>query len=341
MTTILSRSARFLRELRRRRVIRNVLGYAALSLVLIEAGGNILPTLGFGEDPVRLIIWACLAGLPVVIVLSWIYDITEGRVVRTPNRTGEGGGTALEAPRYDRRHLVVLPFEDLSGDDVRYFADGIADDLTTVLARVGDLRVISQTSARTYRGGERPTRTIAHELQVGSVVEGTVRRAEGRVRIGVRLIDAAADRPVWSESYDRDLEDVLALQAEVAEHIAASLQAELREGTRTRLARIPTAHVAAYDAYLQGRFSWAGRTEEGLVASVGHLERALDLDPEFALAHAALAESAITLALYGLREPADVVPRARAAARRGQGRAPGPGEPRAPHADVGESQEWE
>lgn len=342
MTNLLARSARFFRELRRRRVIRNVLGYAALSLLLIEAGNNILPPLGFSEDGVRFIIWGCFAGLPVVVALSWVYDITEGKVVRTAREDAiRGRADADDVPRYDRRHLVVLPFEDLSGDDARYFADGIADDLTTVLARIADLRVISQTSARTYRGGDRPTRTIAHELRVGSVVEGTVRRAGERVRIGVRLIDAQADRPVWSESYDRDLEDVLALQAEVAEHIASSLEAELQSGTRTRLARVPTADVGAYDAYLQGRFHWAGRTEDGLEASLEHLERALALDPEFALAFAALAESAITLALYGLRDPGEVLPRARSAARRALDLDPGNGEARASLACVRAIHEWD
>jgi TolB-like protein/Tfp pilus assembly protein PilF len=357
MYDLIPRTVRFIRELRRRRVIRNTLAYLALSLVIIEAGGNVLPPLGFPETSVRLVILACVAGFPLVVALSWIYDIAEGRLVRTESEEPRGaeaspggGGTGVAArsgagtmhrTRHDRRRVVVLPFQNLSRGEDTYLSDGIVDDLTATLAAIPSLRVTSRTSARVYGGRGLTTVEIGQELGVGSVLEGTVRRSGERVRIVTRLVDAFEDRPVWAETYDRELEDILAVQSDVARHIAEALEAELSDRSRDRLARVPTVDTTAYDAYLKGRFLWGQRTEGGLEASLDHLRAAVAADPDFALAHAALADSLLTLGLYGIREPAGVMPRARDAARSALELDPGNGEARAALACVRAIWEWD
>src|SRR6266853_5273233 len=163
------------------------------------------------------------------------------------------------------RSLAVLPLENLSHDpEQEYFAEGLTEALITTLAKIGELRVVSRTSAMHYRGVRRPLREIAQELGVDAVVEGTVLRAGGRVRITAQLIDAAKETHLWAESYERDLRDVLALQSEVAQAIAREIRVKLTPVDQARFAEARPVDPEAYEAYLKGLYHWNKRNKEDL-----------------------------------------------------------------------------
>jgi len=191
------------------------------------------------------------------------------------------------------RSLVVLPLQNLSGDPAQdYFADGMTDELTTDLAQFGSLRVISRTSAMHYKGANKTAPEIGRELGVNALIEGTVERAEDRVRIRVQLIDSASDRHLWARSYDRELRDVLRLQSTVAHDIAEEIQGKVMspqlESASTR------EHVVrpeAYEDYLKGRYFWNKRTPEALARSIDYFGQAISKDPDFAAAYAGLADT--------------------------------------------------
>jgi TolB-like protein/Tfp pilus assembly protein PilF len=233
------------------------------------------------------------------------------------------------AARESIRSLAVLPLANLSGDPTEdYFSDGMTDALLTNLAAVPGLRVISRQSVMRYKGSTKPLPEIARELGVEGVVEGSVVRAGGRVRITAQLIHAATDRHLWARSYERPLEDVLALQAELARAIAE----EVRITVAARPGGASPAHPvkpAAYDAYLLGRHQWNQRTEESLDKALGYFQRAVDEDPGFALAHAGLALAYGPRQVFGYVPPGTGLSEQKAAALRALELDPGVGEARA------------
>jgi eukaryotic-like serine/threonine-protein kinase len=212
--------------------------------------------------------------------------------------------------------IAVLPFENLSGDPEQdFFADGLTDALITILGRFGSLHVKSRTSVVGYRGTSKPVAAIARELGVDLLVEATWLPIDDRVRISAKLIDAATDRQLWADSYERRLEDVLGLQAEVAGEIARAIQGRLSPADRARLAAEGrSVDPAAYEAYLRGRHLWRQWRTEAAWLSLEQHESAVALDPSFAPAWAGVAEALWLLAFFGQLPPADAFPRAREAA---------------------------
>src|SRR5215469_6591043 len=212
------------------------------------------------------------------------------------------------------RSLAVLPLENLTGDVAQeYFVDGMTDALITRLAQVGALRVISRTSAMHYKGTRKKLPEIARELNVDAVVEGSVFRSGSDVRITAQLVYAPSDRHMWANQYERNLTDILLLQAEVASAIANEVQVRLTPQERRRLAEARPVNPEAYQAYLRGRLHWNKRTEEGMKKGLELFEQALDKDPSYALSHAGTAECYNMMGYWGVAAPHDVSPRAKAA----------------------------
>ncbi len=334
----------FLAELKRRRVGRVLLLYVATSFAVIEAADIVLGALSQPDWMLRALLAAVALGLPVALVLAWMFDIDvdiggaelskaeaaePGRVSSEPGRIPSEAGHVSSAPAtrwvspasliaaaaliifgamagsilgpligggegVDAQSIAVLPLQNLSPDpDNQYFADGIHEDILTHLAKIDDLKVISRTSVLEYRDVERNIPEIAAELGVASVLEGSVRRDQDRVRITVQLIDAATDEHLWAETYDRTLEDVFAIQEEIARHIAASLEAVLSPQEESSLSEEPTENLEAYEEYLRGS-EVLTRAEQGLDPrllgqSVEALDAAVRLDPSFDIAWADLA----------------------------------------------------
>jgi TolB-like protein/lipoprotein NlpI len=211
--------------------------------------------------------------------------------------------------------IVVLPLENLSGDpDQEFFADGMTEELISSLAQFQALRVISRTSAMRYKRTQKTLREIGNELNVDAVVEGTVRRHGGRVRITAQLIDVATDRHLWAKNYERDLQDVLALQGEVAQAIAGEIQVKVTPQEEARLAKAHAVNPEAYEAYLRGRQHWNRRTAESLLQSLEYFRTAVEMDPEWATAHVGLADAYNVIGFYGALPPGDSFPKGRAAA---------------------------
>src|SRR5437868_8604475 len=205
----------------------------------------------------------------------------------------------IECEALRMRSLAVLPLENLSHDPQQeYFADGLTEALITTLAKIGELRVVSRTSAMLYKCVRKPLSEIAKELEVDTIVEGTVLRVGHRVRITAQLIDAAKESHLWAESYERHLRDVLHLQAEVAEAIAKQVQVKLTPQERAQLAQTPPVNPEAYEAYLKGRYHWLRRSGEELPKAVQYFEQAIATDPTYAAAYAGLADSLSGLGVY-------------------------------------------
>ena len=220
---------------------------------------------------------------------------------------------ALATPAGPRPPSVaVLPFLNLSADpENEYFADGITEDVIAHLSKIRALKVISRTSVMAFKQREQSLREIGARLEVGTLLEGSVRRAGDRVRIVAQLIDAESDRHLWAETYDRRLTDVFAIQTDVALQIAAALKAELSPDEKSRLHQEPTSDLQAYQLYLQGRHCYLRYTAEGSRRGIEYFEQAVAKDPNYALAYAALAMVYTELAETGSLRPGEAYARAR------------------------------
>jgi TolB-like protein/DNA-binding winged helix-turn-helix (wHTH) protein/Flp pilus assembly protein TadD len=215
------------------------------------------------------------------------------------------------------RSLAVLPMESLSSDASQdYFADGMTDELISDLGQINALRVISRTSVMTYKHVRKPLPLIARELNVDAVVEGTVLRSGNKVRITAQLIEASSDKHLWSQSYEGELRDALALQNRVAKAIADQIQINLNPQEQAALKNVKVVNPQAYESYLKGRYFWNKRTADGLKAALTYFNQAIDQDPKYAPAYSGLADTYALLAdwEYGVMTPKEALPKARAAA---------------------------
>src|SRR5712664_1548875 len=213
--------------------------------------------------------------------------------------------------------LVVLPFENLSADkDQAYFADGMTDELIAHLAKIRTLRVISRTSSMEYKGTHKTLSQIARDLNVDAVVEGTVLRSGNQVRITAELVQTATDRHLWAETYESQLGDVLGLQSRVASAIVNEIRVNLTPEEKHRLASSRPVSGESYEDYLEGRYYWNKRSQEGLTKAIEYFQLAIEKDPNYALAYAGLADcySIIGSAIVGTVPSQDVAPKAKDAA---------------------------
>jgi TolB-like protein/Tfp pilus assembly protein PilF len=193
--------------------------------------------------------------------------------------------------------LAVLPLENLSGDNEQeYFADGMTDALTTDLAQISSLRVISRTSAMHFKGSKETLPQIGRDLQVDAVVEGAVTRGEKRVRVTAQLVEASSDHHLWAKTYERDLKDVLALQDEIAQDIAEQIRVKLTPTEHSLLMQVHAVDPEAYDAYLRGLY-WATKKKGGRKA-LEYYQKAIAKDPSYALGYASVAEAFAVLATF-------------------------------------------
>jgi TolB-like protein/Tfp pilus assembly protein PilF len=239
------------------------------------------------------------------------------------------------------RSLAVLPLANLTGDAAQeYFADGMTDALITNLASLPALRVISRQSVMRYKGSTKPLPEIARELGVEGVVQGSVVRSGGRVRISAQLVHAPSDRHLWAHSYERGLEDVLTLQGELSRAIAEEVRLTVGTKESQRFTPERTVKPEAYDAYLLGRHHWNLRTEQSLDKALSYFKTAIAADPDFALAHAGLALAYGPRLAYGYVPPGHGLVEQKTAALRALEMDPGLGEARAALGSV-RTQEWD
>lgn len=224
---------------------------------------------------------------------------------------------AIAAPTtLELRRIAVLPFADMSpGREFDYLCDGLAEEIINALMRVPGLRVAARTSAFRFKGAAEDIRTVGHALNASAVLEGSVRTASNRLRVATQLISTEDGYQLWSERFDRTMDDLFAVQDEIARAVASALRVTLSSGASRNLVAGRTDDTEAYTLFLKGRHFWSKRTEDALHKSVGCFQAAIDRDPLFGRAHAGLAETYVTLGLYGAADPNDAMPRARAEAQ--------------------------
>ena len=215
-------------------------------------------------------------------------------------------------PAASSHRVAILPLTNISPDpNDEYFSDGMTEELISAVSKVGELRVISRTSVMKYKGAGKTVGEIARELNVGAVLEGSVRKAGARLRITMQLIDVKSDEHLWSQSYDRNLDDVFAIQSDIAERVAEALEVHLLAKERQRIEKKATESIEAYTLYLKGLHYRSEKTEEGLKKAIRYFEEALLKDSRFALAYQGMADCYAQLAEDGLLPPNEGFPKAR------------------------------
>jgi TolB-like protein/Flp pilus assembly protein TadD len=215
------------------------------------------------------------------------------------------------------KSIAVLPFDNLSRDpDNAFFAEGIQDEILARLAKISDLKVISRTSTQHYKSSPDNLPEIARQLGVSNLLEGSVQRANDRVRVTVQLINAENDTHLWAETYDRNLTDIFAVESEIAKAVADTLRAKLTGSEQNAIATRPTENTEAYQLYLKGRYFWNKRNAGDFKTAIGYFQQAIDKDPGFALAYAGLADTYVLMSGFAAASPKDSLPKAKAAAQK-------------------------
>jgi TolB-like protein/Tfp pilus assembly protein PilF len=218
-------------------------------------------------------------------------------------------GADHSAAELDKGRIVVLPLANISANQKdEFFADGMTDELIGTLSKIRGLKVVARTSAMRYKGERKTAGEIGRELRVASLLEGSVRRDGNYVRISLQLVDASTEEQLWSDKYDREMQNVFGLQSEIAQQVAKALEVQLRGAEALAIGKAQTMDTGAYTLYLRGRFHWNTRSEDGLNKAVKCFEEAIARDPEYALAHVGLADCYAMLGLYGYRRPHTVYP---------------------------------
>ncbi|MBT8136298.1 MAG: tetratricopeptide repeat protein [Gammaproteobacteria bacterium] len=332
---------RLISELRRRNVLRMAALYVLSSWAVMQVAevliglGNLPQWLGAATLAVLAI------GFPIALLFSWFYEITpEGIALEKDVPDGDSithvTGRRLDFMviavliavlvlfAYDKwgrsgppeHSVAVLPFENLSADSSQdYLSDGLAEELLNRLAQIPELRVTSRTSAFSFKGQSVDLRTVADRLQVANILEGSVRLSTDNVRVSAQLIDAKSDSQKWSQTYDRRMTDVLDIQSDIAQSVAAQIAPMLSEASQKRVATSPTENVEAFDFYLRGREYLRRPAEIATLASAARLfNAAIELDPGFAQGHAGLCET--HLENYIFSRNADYFEKARTACLR-------------------------
>ena len=316
----------FFTELKRRNVYKVAVAYIVAGWALSQGIAQVFPVFDVPIWAIRLLVLLIIVGLPVALVLAWMFEITPEGLKRTETADAAGQqsksrtwiyvaliGAAISVMlfflgRYTApiqraaagaagKSIAVLPFANLSEDKANaYFAEGIQEEILTRLAKIADLKVISRTSTQRYQSKPGNLSEIAKQLGVANILEGSVQKAGDTVRVSVNLIQAASDSHLWADTYDRKLTDILGVESEIAKRIAESLQAKLTGREEQALAVKPTNNPEAYDAYLRGlafqaRYYSSGFTTDLEKKAISFFEQAVQLDPNFALAWARLSRA--------------------------------------------------
>ncbi|HEY3520036.1 MAG TPA: tetratricopeptide repeat protein, partial [Rhodanobacteraceae bacterium] len=324
-------------EFRRRRVYRVAAVYVVASWILIQLGSATFQPLGFPPWSMRLLLVLLALGFVLACVLTWVYDINPRGIERTAALPQAEPAMATTAAPTPEASVAILPFADLSeAKDQDYFCDGLAEEILNVLASIRGLHVASRTSSFRFRGSDADAREIGRALNVAAIMEGSVRKAGDRLRVTAQLIDAGNGYHLWSENFDRRLEDIFAIQEEIARSVARALRVSLKGAAK--LDRDCSCHapsdMRAYEFYLRGRQIQSVKSSDNWTKAPEMFRRAIALDPDYAQAHAGLADSLAQLLIWRILQPADVLEEALAAAKHALELAPQLAEAHVAHANT-------
>ncbi len=346
------------RELKRRNVFRVAVAYGVVGWLLVEVASVLFETFEAPEWVMKVYATVIILGFPLALFFAWAFELTpeglkkEKDVDRSESITHKTGRKIdyiiiglltvavvffasthrwgsereiadspddAEAAANREKSIAVLPFVNMSDDPANeYFSDGISEELLNVLVRVEGLRVASRTSSFSFKGKDISIPNIARELNVNHVLEGSVRKAGNTVRVTAQLIDVRTDSHLWSGTYDRELEDIFAIQDEISGQIVQALKVALGAGEQEAMAYVqkPTENLEAYEHYLRGRYFWQRRGEDNIRHAIDLFEQATKLDPKFARAWSSLAAAHVTLPHYSNTPKAEQYPLAVFAAQK-------------------------
>lgn len=275
----------------------------------------------------RIIIVSLLVALGYFCVDKFV--LAPRRPVTQPAPLPNESSTAIA----NAKSIAVLPFDSLSTDpDNAFFAEGVQDEILTRLAKVADLKVIARTSTQKFKAAPENLTDVAKQLGVMNILEGSVQKVNGQVRVNVQLINGLTNAHLWAEIYDRKLTDIFAVESDIAKTIADQLQAKLTGSEKDAMSKKPTANPEAYDLYLRGRFFWNKRTSLDLPKAVDYYNQAVAKDPNYALAYSGLADAYVLYPDYGVGAPDEFYPKAKEMAIKAISLEPSLG---APHAALG------
>src|SRR5438876_3458831 len=343
-------------ELKRRNVYKVAVAYAIVGWLLVQVATQVFPFFEIPNWAVRLVVLAIVIGFPIALVIAWAFELTPEGLKRTED---VDLAAAAQRPRHrawivvviiagamslglfmlgrygfrekksalnetSAKSIAVLPFENLSRDpDNAYFVDGTQDEILTRLAKISALKVISRTSTTRYTSHPDNLRQIARELGVANVLEGSVQRAEGAVRVNVQLIETETDSHLWAETYDRDIKNIFSVESEIAQNVADALRAKLLPEETARVANVPTKNPEAYDLFLKAEYfanqiysATAKDPAETARNAAGLYEKAVGVDPNFALAYARLSYLKARIYWYNTDPSPQAIDAARKAAER-------------------------
>ena len=339
----------FFAELKRRNVYKVAVAYIVAGWALSQGIAQVFPVFDIPNWTIRLIVLLIILGLPIAMILAWMFELTPEGVKRTETADAMPGtarrkkhvwiyivvigvlfsiglfflggymarNSHASSNESAAKSIAVLPFDNLSRDpDNAYFSEGVQDEILTRLAKVADLKVISRTSTQHFKSTPENLPQIAKQLGVTNILEGSVQKAKDQVRVNVQLINALTDAHLWAEIYDRKLTDIFSVESDIAKTIADTLQAKLTGSESTAISNKPTENPEAYELYLKGRFFWNKRTGQDLKTACDYFQQAIAIDPHYATAYAGLAESYILIPLFDAGSPQDYFPKAKAAAER-------------------------
>jgi serine/threonine-protein kinase len=337
---------KFLIELKRRNVYKVAIAYAVVAWLLMQIATQVFPFLEIPNWAIRLVILLLALGFPIALIIAWAFELTPKGLKRTEfadelpkkasgNRLwvyvavvaaalsvgvfflGRFTSSKQRSAELPEKSIAVLPFVNESGDASQdYFSDGLTEELINGLGQIRQLRVIGRNSSFQFKGKAQDSRSIGQVLGVATLLEGSIRKVADRVRIAVQLVRATDGTQLWSQSYDRELKDILAVQEEIATEISEALRLKLTGAERQQLAKRPTENLQAFQYYLQGRSYASRRTREDLRTAIQYDEKALEEDSNYALAYAGLTDAYTTLGGYGYIAPVEGRRKAEEAARK-------------------------
>jgi len=307
-------------------VVKVAIAYVIVAWLILQISDVILGQIGVPDWMFKFILFLLCIGFPLILLFAWAYDLTPEGLKRTSSvgETATGDLDTAEAQEPDaanvpsRASVAVLPFVNMSGNpENEYFSDGLSEELLNVLAKVSSLKVAARTSSFHFKGHTGDIAEIAQRLGVGSVLEGSVRQSGAHIRITAQLISAQDGYHLWSETYDRELDDIFAVQDEIATSVVTALKAKLLGDDGAHLKTGGTTNPEAFKAYLQGmHFRNRGSDQEALHSAVEAYRRAIELDPEYAQAFAGLAAAYDQLATNNFADLDEVVEQAQEAANK-------------------------
>ena len=285
---------RFFNELRRRKVIRAAIAYGVVAWLLIQVAGATFEPLSLPHWTLTLVIMLTILGFPIAVALAWAFETTPEGIRREQAAVDVSAGQAPALGATPVRDglppsIAVLPFVDMSPDrDQDYFCEGMAEEILNALTRIEGLRVAARTSSFQFKGRAADVRKVAQELGVNTVLEGSVRKAGARLRVTAQLVSAGDGYHLWSDRYDRGLEDVFAIQDEIATRITEALKLRLTRQDRDAIQMRPTDEIQAYDYYLRGRQFINQFGKRSMAYAIQMFDKAIEIDPNYAPAYAGL-----------------------------------------------------